>query len=288
MQRLSKGFYLSSPIVGIFSMVILGISMIGILSGSSFNDIASGWAFLIVLAVLGSIYASIVTLVFFYKIWSAIADQYARTTPGKAVGFLFIPLFGLYWIFQVLWGFAKDCNAYIDRHSITAQKLPEGLFLACAILQVAGLVPYLGILSVLVGLILFATLISKTCDTLNNFDKRVKLPTLSLYFLSGEFANDSLEIPMNGLTMGRDPQKANLIFDSPKISSAHARLTPTGSGQILVEDLNSMNGTFYRQQRAGAQVIGWDWVQFRGQMLFDTGARLRLADGVSEFEIRKQ
>jgi len=292
MQRLSKGLYLSSPIVGIVSLIIIGIASLAILSGASVSDIAPGLLLLFALAILGALYSGIVNLVFIYKIWDAIADQYARTSPGKAVGFLFIPFFNIYWMFQVIWGFAKDCNAYIDRRSINAPKLPEGLFLACAILQAASVVPYVGILTAVVGLILLAIVVSKACDTLNAFDQvrppDVKMSPLSLYFVSGEFANDSLELPPTGLTMGRDPQKANLIFNSHKVSSAHARFTPTGQGQVMVEDLNSMNGTFYRQQRPGGQVIGWDWIQLRGQMLFDAGARLRLADGVSEFEIRKQ
>lgn len=290
MQRLSKGFYFSSPILGIVVLIIGGIASLAILSGSSRNNVSPGFVIPLLLAGFGLIYAGVVNLLFIYKIWEAIADGYARTTPGKAVGFLFIPFFGFYWIFQVLWGFAKDCNAYIDRHSIKAAKLPEGLFLACAILQVASLIPYLGIVTGLPGLIIFAIVISKTCDTVNAFHPAPagNGAALSLYFLSGEFANDSLDLPASGLTMGRDPSQANLIFNSPKISSAHAKLTPTGPGQVSVEDLNSLNGTFYRQPRAGGPAIGWDWVQLKGQKPFDAGARLRLADGVSEFEIRKQ
>jgi len=282
MQRLSKGFFLSSPIVGIASLSILGIALA--ISGPSLSNSDPGVVLLLVLALFGGIYTSIVALVFIYKIWDAIADEHARTTPGKAVGFLFIPFFGFYWIFQVLWGFAKDCNAYIERHSINAKKLPEDLFLACAIVQLCGFIPYVGALA---GLIIFAIVVSKTCDTVNALDKG-KAASLSLYFLSGEFANDSLDLTASGLTMGRDPSKANLIFNSTKVSSAHAKLSATGNGQVLVEDLNSLNGTFYRQQRAGTEIVGWDWVRLRGQMLFDPGARLRLADGVSEFEIRKQ
>jgi hypothetical protein len=290
MQRLSKGFYLSSPILGIFVLIIFGIASLAILSGSSPNNTNRGFVVLLVLAMFAGIYVGVVNLVFIYKIWAAIADQYARTTPGKAVGFLFIPFFGFYWIFQVLWGFAKDCNAYIDRHSIKAAKLPEGLFVACAVLIVATVIPYLGILCGIASLIPFAIVISKTCETVNAFNPVIEGngAALSLNFLSGEFANDSLSLPASGLTLGRDPTKANLIFNSGKISSEHARLTPTDKGQVLVEDLKSLNGTFYRQQRAGAQAVGWDWVQLQGQMLFNPGTRLRLADGVTEFEIRKQ
>src|SRR5207244_3381658 len=131
--------------------------------------------------------------------------------------FLFIPFFGIYWIFQVFWGFAKDCNAYIERHSINAKRLPEGLFLACPILLLLSALPFVGIASAVV----FAIVVSKTCDTINAFGEMTE-PTpvaLLLHFVAGEFANDSLELPPSGLTIGRDPTKANLIFNSPKVSA---------------------------------------------------------------------
>lgn len=34
-----------------------------------------------------------------YQLWKAVPPQYAATTPGKAVGFLFIPFFNFYWAF---------------------------------------------------------------------------------------------------------------------------------------------------------------------------------------------
>ena len=51
-----------------------------------------------------------------YKFWQMIQDGFARTTPGKAVGFLFIPFFNFYWWIVAFLGLSKDQNAYIDRH----------------------------------------------------------------------------------------------------------------------------------------------------------------------------
>src|SRR6516165_93138 len=129
MQRLSKGFFLSSPIVGIASLSILGIALA--ISGPSLSNSDPGVVLLLVLALFGGIYTSIVALVFIYKIWDAIADEHARTTPGKAVGFLFIPSFDFYSSFQLLCGVAKNRNASTEPHSTNAKKLPEGLFPAC-------------------------------------------------------------------------------------------------------------------------------------------------------------
>ncbi|MEW6096676.1 MAG: hypothetical protein AB1567_09145 [bacterium] len=112
-----------------------------------------------------------------YKAWASIQDGFARTTPGKAVGFLFIPFYNFYWIFQVIWGFAKDYNSYIDRHGVSASKLPEGLFLSSCILSVLGIVlgilgrfPWfaLGIIVHIIVDIIEIIILIKTCDAVNS------------------------------------------------------------------------------------------------------------------------
>ena len=65
--------------------------------------------------------ATIVAVVFgclvLHKLWSLIPADKARTTPGKAVGFLFIPLFNLFWNFVAIHGLAKALNAEIGQKS---------------------------------------------------------------------------------------------------------------------------------------------------------------------------
>lgn len=78
-----------------------------------------------------------------------IQDGYARTTPGKAVGFLFIPFYNIYWLFQAIYGFAIDHNSYAERHSLSVRRLPSGHFLAFCFLIfgfVLMFVPVLGLL----------------------------------------------------------------------------------------------------------------------------------------------
>ena len=77
---------------------------------------------------------ALVTLyVMIYKMWAAIQDGHARTTPGKAVGFMFIPLFNIYWFVQVFYGWAKDYNSFLDRHQLNAPKVSENVFLTYVI-----------------------------------------------------------------------------------------------------------------------------------------------------------
>lgn len=63
-----------------------------------------------------SLGAAVLFLVLLYNFWKILQDGYAEVTPGKAVGFLFIPFFNFYWAFKAFWGLAKEQNNFIDRH----------------------------------------------------------------------------------------------------------------------------------------------------------------------------
>jgi hypothetical protein len=72
-------------------------------------------------------------------------------TPGKAVGFLFIPLFNLYWMWQVFYGWAKDYNLYVGRHRISAPVVSENIFLGYVLSTYVSCVPVtLGLLFVII------------------------------------------------------------------------------------------------------------------------------------------
>jgi hypothetical protein len=51
-----------------------------------------------------------------YKFWQIVQDGFASTTPGMAIGFLFIPYFNYYWFYRAIYGLSKDFNRYIDAH----------------------------------------------------------------------------------------------------------------------------------------------------------------------------
>lgn len=162
-QRLSKGFYLGSIAGGLVVYVLLIV--VSVAMSASRNPEAGILS--LILGALVLLYLVVVLWVLMYKAWAAIQDGYARTTPGKAVGFMFIPFFNIYWIFQALHGFAKDYNTYLDRHGVSAPKLTEGLFLAICILTLVSLVPFLGILAALVNVVLVIIVAGKVCDAVN-------------------------------------------------------------------------------------------------------------------------
>ncbi len=74
----------------------------------------------------------IIELMLFYKMWAAVADGQVSIAPAKAVAFLFIPVFNIYWALCMLTGFVEDYNSFIHRRSIKAKDLPFVLFLIYA------------------------------------------------------------------------------------------------------------------------------------------------------------
>ncbi len=55
-------------------------------------------------------------LIQLHQHWKTIQDRHAKISPGKAVGFMFIPLFNTYWIYPAYVGLSQTQNQYIARH----------------------------------------------------------------------------------------------------------------------------------------------------------------------------
>jgi hypothetical protein len=92
---------------------------------------------------LSAIASMVLFYIILYRNWQLIQDGYARTTPGKAVGFQFIPFFNLYWIFEAYPGLVRDTNAYIQRHALPLKLQDTGLATAFCVLTLLCMVPYL-------------------------------------------------------------------------------------------------------------------------------------------------
>ena len=91
------------------------------------------WLRLMSLAAAGCLIAWVGSNgIYLYRIWSVLQHGRPRTSPGKAVGLLFVPLFNLYWNFVAFYGLAQDWNQITARHPDLnrAPKLNEKLFFA--------------------------------------------------------------------------------------------------------------------------------------------------------------
>ncbi len=161
---LDKPFYIISLISG---LLLTALAVFLALSSLISDPLFSIIMFIIALCIL--IFAALVSFIYVYSSWLLIQNDSSRTTPGKAGGLLFIPVFNLYWVFQAIWGFAIDYNRYLQKFYPDEPKLPEKPFLAFSILVV--LIPlfiFIPVISLLLGLIcwlFFIYLIILTCNT---------------------------------------------------------------------------------------------------------------------------
>lgn len=177
MQKLSKGFYLGSILGGFFGGIILlygaaiGFIFAGVATWQT-KDFNAPLFISLTLGILIGIAAVILGLtmicLLLYKAWQQIQGQYARTTPAKAVGFMFIPFFNIYWIFMAYWGYAQDYNAFLQKMNIEVAPLKENLFLAFCILAACSYIPYINILAAIPAMIVSIIVYKKMIDAINN------------------------------------------------------------------------------------------------------------------------
>jgi hypothetical protein len=184
MKKLSKKWYLGwiigAYVVGsvfLITGLIIGVVWAVIKQGKfTLADIGLlGPAIMFfLLGIASTVVAAIFCYVVLYKAWQVIQDGQPRTTPGKAVGFLFIPFFNLYWMFVAYWGWAKDCNAYISSRGLSLAPLPEKLYLAFPIITLCSGIPYVGSAAALAVIVVFIIMCNQMIDTINGiYDARM-------------------------------------------------------------------------------------------------------------------
>lgn len=183
------------------------------------------------------LFGSVVTLVFIHGMWASIQGGPARMTPGQAVGYLFIPFFNIYWVFQVFRGFAQDYNSMLYRRGLNLEPLPEGIFLAFPIITLTLWIPGLGQLTSIVGLVLLLLIVARVCDGINTLGamagdaarpvrdvglgKKIPLPSEAIYPVTQspeltralEAGKTSRSLHHRPALVGITGQYANKIFD---------------------------------------------------------------------------
>lgn len=102
--------------------------------------VLSGIALTMLSVVVGYIAITVLSvitwMVLHYRCWDILPASMRRTTPGRAVGFLFIPFFNLGWLFISFPGLATDLNNYIRRANLKVPLASAGLGIAMAVLWV--------------------------------------------------------------------------------------------------------------------------------------------------------
>jgi hypothetical protein len=175
MPGINKSLYLGWIIGGAVAGLLLfcaGITAIVVLANRFDISDVIVWIIVSVLVTLLGIALLVVNIIYscmlLYKAWQAIQGGQARTTPEKAVGFIFIPGFNFYWYFIAYWAFARDYNLYLQMKSLELPRLPEKLFLSYPILLLCGLIPFAGYAAAIASLVILFIISNKTIDAVNN------------------------------------------------------------------------------------------------------------------------
>ncbi len=135
----------------------IGLGIILFLWGASDRKVQE----LVLVAPIAILIGFISFYVLLYKAWAVINDGQAKTTPGKAVGFSFIPFFNIYWMFVAIGSWGKEYNAFNQRHGKhNAYQASESLGLIHCIMQL--------LVGGLALLITMPLLISQMCNGINS------------------------------------------------------------------------------------------------------------------------
>jgi hypothetical protein len=171
--------------VGSLSLFLVGLLPLIVVMLSLGNKMSTGTGeILLMIAAFGAIQFVIVQTVYTFcllaKMWGAIQDGQTEITVGKAIGFLFIPFFSIYWIFRAWGSFPTEYNNFIDRHGLNIPYLSTNVYLYYPLLMIlAAVLPG----PVLLLPFFFIAVISKTCDAINDlcdaFEEKQKAALLN-------------------------------------------------------------------------------------------------------------
>ncbi len=86
-----------------------------------------------ILMLLACVPGVVASTILHYRCWKAIPADVARTSPGLAVGFLFVPFFNFYWYFVSYLGLAED-----SAKALNSKRSSRGLGIALGILSITS------------------------------------------------------------------------------------------------------------------------------------------------------
>ncbi len=120
----------------------------------------------IVILILADIYF----LVILFRIWRFAITESRRLgllpsikTPGRAVGFLFIPIFSWYWGFKAFGELAKNLNS-IAKAKDKNITMSEGIGMSLAILNILSIFPYIGFIALIITCILIPIFLNQAIN----------------------------------------------------------------------------------------------------------------------------
>lgn len=236
--------------------------------------------------VVGMAGGAICYMALLSRAWSLIQDGRAATTPGKAVGLLFVPYFNCYWVFIAFWTLARDLDRFANRYSLNTPPAPRGLGAAIAVNHAVGAVPLLGLVTLTLNFFLmplYMWFLYRTTAAMVNEENRERLasnwnapsavePAVSAWgrlFVIGALvlAPVGLALFVPGMLVELDAVR------DYRFGSHHADISRTGAahlrGQFFLNEMERQ-----RLNTMDAYVNNWDrtWSSMRLNRVYLWGA----------------
>jgi hypothetical protein len=146
--------------VGGIVFLILGWIITALAAGDSQETGIVAGVLLLMIGTGLLIAGAICMIVLFYQIWKFVIyeSRYSGLptsidSPGKAVGFLFIPIFSFYWIFVAYGKLPDDINALARARGLH-ETLAKEMGIAIPILNLISIIPLIGFLTGLISFVL--------------------------------------------------------------------------------------------------------------------------------------
>ena len=130
------------------------------------GDDPDGGAF-VVPVLITAVFTILFWTILHYRCWRALPAKYSRATPGKAVGFMFIPIYNFYWAFISFVALPRGFVSHVRDSGNEPASDPTALGIAMAVLFVGsltiGIVPgfasVLGIASFVVWILYYRQIV---------------------------------------------------------------------------------------------------------------------------------
>lgn len=155
----------------VFQCILLGFSFLSTLVGFADED-GEATGVLALFFLIPLILCIIFTAILHHKCWEAIPKEFARMTPGAAVGRLFIPFYNIYWVFPSIGGLGADCAMLAQSRGLKGYNSLKPLGNTLAILMCVGgglgRIPVIGLFLTIGGFVIWLLFYQGVTKLLNS------------------------------------------------------------------------------------------------------------------------
>lgn len=117
-------------LAAILGLMAINLSMQYVITG----PVDENMRFLFIAGAMARIATVVLFVYVVYRSWLVIGDRLTRPSPGMAAGFLFIPIFNIYWQFKAIASYPNQFMLFGQRYGIGANPPPRWPYMSYCLL----------------------------------------------------------------------------------------------------------------------------------------------------------